>query len=93
MNIFPKQFFLFDPLSLFFLLVIFIISLPSAVYSFGYLKGEYSSAKITLAWFLLSAFVLSMAFVVTVGNCLVFLVFWEIMSLVIQLMRNPSRQG
>ncbi|MDO8602833.1 MAG: proton-conducting transporter membrane subunit [Candidatus Omnitrophota bacterium] len=82
MNIFHKQFFLFDPLSLFFLLVIFIISLPSAVYSFGYLKGEYSSAKITLTWFLLSAFVLSMAFVVTVGNCLVFLVFWEIMSLV-----------
>jgi len=82
MNIFPGQFFLFDPLSLFFLLVIFIISLPSAVYSVGYLKEGYSSAKIILAWFLLSAFVLSMAFVVTVSNCLVFLVFWEIMSLV-----------
>jgi len=78
----PKQFFLFDPLSLFFLCVILIVSLPSAVYSFGYLKGEYSSAKITLAWFLLLIFVLSMAFVVSVSNALVFLVFWEIMSLV-----------
>ena len=78
----PKQFFLFDPLSLFFLCVIFIVSLPSAVYSFSYLKGEYSSAKITLAWFLLLIFVLSMAFVVSVNNALVFLVFWEIMSLV-----------
>ena len=81
-DFFPKQFFLFDPLSLFFLFVIFIISLPSAVYSLGYLKGGYSSAKITLAWFLLLIFVLSMAFVVTVSNVLVFLVFWEIMSLV-----------
>jgi len=80
-NILPKQIFLFDPLSLFFLAVILIVSLPSAVYSFGYLK-EYSSRKIILAWFLLFAFVLSMALVVSVGNALVFLVAWEIMSLV-----------
>lgn len=73
---------LFDPLSLFFLFVIFIISLPSAVYSFSYLKGEYSAAKTTLAWLLLLVFVLSMAMVVTVSNVFVFLVFWEVMSLV-----------
>lgn len=73
---------LFDPLSLFFLCVIFIVSLPSAIYSFGYLKGEYSSAKITLAWFLFFAFILSMALVVSVSNALAFLIFWEIMSLV-----------
>ena len=82
MSTFLKQFLIFDPLSLFFLFVIFIISLPSAVYSFGYLKGEYTPAKITLAWFLLFAFVLSMALVVTVSNVFIFLVFWEIMSLV-----------
>ncbi|MDO8661842.1 MAG: proton-conducting transporter membrane subunit [Candidatus Omnitrophota bacterium] len=70
-----------DPLALFFLAVIFIVSLPSAIYSLGYLKNEYSSAKITLAWVLLVAFVLSMALVVSVSNVLVFLVFWEIMSL------------
>ncbi|TAM37731.1 hypothetical protein EPN54_05020 [bacterium] len=73
---------LFDPLSIFFLFVIFIISLPSAVYSLGYLKGEYSQGKVTLAWFLLSAFVLSMVLVVTVSNIFIFLVAWEIMSLV-----------
>lgn len=67
---------------MFFLFVIFIISLPSAVYSCGYLKGEYSPAKIILAWSLLLAFIVSMAFVVTVRNVFVFLVFWEIMSLV-----------
>ncbi len=74
--------FLFDPLALFFLVVIFIVSLPSLVYSFGYLKGDYSAAKIFLAQVLLLAFVLSMALVVSVRNCLIFLVFWEIMSLV-----------
>ena len=74
--------FLFDPLSLFFLFVILGISVPSAVYSCGYLKNEYSRRKITLAWVLLIAFVLSMALVVTVNNIFIFLVAWEIMSLV-----------
>ncbi len=81
-NILPKQLFLFDPLSFFFLFVILIVSLPSAIYSFGYLKGEYSPRKIILAQVLLIAFILSMVLVVTVGNVFVFLVFWEIMSLV-----------
>jgi len=73
---------LFDPLSLFFLCVIVIVSLPSAIYSFSYLKGEYPPAKITLSSLLLAIFILSMAAVVTVGNALIFLVAWEIMSLV-----------
>jgi len=81
-NLLPKQFFQFDPLSLFFLCVIFIVCLPSAVYSFSYLKGKYSNLKITLSWFLLAIFILSMAAVVSVGNALIFLVAWEIMSLV-----------
>jgi len=81
-NLLPKQLFLFDPLSLFFLFVLSIISLPAAIYSFGYLKGEYSFRKTILAWFLLFIFVLSMALVVTIGNILIFLVAWEIMSLV-----------
>ncbi|MFA5363423.1 MAG: proton-conducting transporter membrane subunit [Candidatus Omnitrophota bacterium] len=74
--------FLTDPLSLFFLLVILLVSVPSAVYSLGYLKGEYPSGKIRLCWLLLFAFVLSMALVVTVGNAFIFLIAWEIMSLV-----------
>ena len=82
LNLFPQQFFLFDPLAIFFLSVIFIVALPSAIYSFSYLKGEYSPAKITLAWFLLVIFVLSMAAVVTAANALIFLIVWEIMSLV-----------
>jgi hydrogenase-4 component B len=92
LNLFPKQFFLFDPLALFFLAVIFIVSLPSAVYAIGYFspkanppaaeRGKYSPGKITLSWFLLGIFVLSLAAVVTAANALIFLVVWEIMSLV-----------
>lgn len=83
MDIFPlKQIFIFDPLSLFFLFVISIISLPAAVYSLGYLKGEYSFGKTILAWVLFICFVLSMALVVTARNTFLFLIVWEIMSLV-----------
>lgn len=74
--------FLFDPLSVFFVSVIAIVSLPAAVYSIGYLKGEYSSRKTALAWILFFGFVLSMAAVVTVANALLFLIAWEVMSLV-----------
>ncbi|OIO35197.1 MAG: hypothetical protein AUJ74_07075 [Candidatus Omnitrophica bacterium CG1_02_44_16] len=81
LDLLPKHIFLSDPLSLFFLFVIFIVSLPSAIYSFGYLKGEYPLKKIILSWFLLAIFILSMAAVVTAGNVLVFLVAWEMMSL------------
>lgn len=75
-------FFLFDPLSLFFLCVISFVSLPAAVYSIGYLKGEYSKRKIVLAWVLFILFLISMGLVVTVSNVFIFLIFWEIMSLV-----------
>lgn len=77
-----KQIFLFDPLSIFFIFVILLISIPSAVYSAGYLKGEYSNRKIAVAWILLVLFVISMLLVVTVKNAFIFLIFWEIMSLV-----------
>lgn len=71
-----------DPLSIFFIFVILLISLPSAIYSIGYLKGEYSKKKIFIAWILLGLFVASMLLVVTVRNAFIFLIFWEIMSLV-----------
>ncbi|MFH0791508.1 MAG: proton-conducting transporter membrane subunit [Candidatus Omnitrophota bacterium] len=76
------RFFLLDPLSLFFLFVVFLISLPSAVYSIGYLKGESSLPKTILSWVLLILFLISMGLIVTVRNVFIFLVTWEIMSLV-----------
>ena len=83
MNFFNLNYSLvFDPLSLFFVFVILLISIPSAVYSVGYLKHEFSHKKIVSAWILLFLFVLSMLLVVTVSNALLFLICWEVMSLV-----------
>ena len=72
----------FDPLSVFFLTVIALVSLPSALYAIGYLKGHYSPAKIIYGWALFIVFVISMALVVTANNALFFIVVWEVMSLV-----------
>lgn len=80
-NLLSKQLFLFDPLTLFFLLVIALVCAPSAVFSIGYLRGEYSKRKTIIATVLLVLFVLSMCMVVTAGNLFSFLVFWELMSL------------
>ncbi len=74
--------FILDPLSLFFLCVIGIVSLPSAVYAFGYFKGEYSRRTSCAGFGLMAVFIVSMAGVVTSRNALVFLIFWELMSLV-----------
>lgn len=73
---------LFDPLSLFFLGVIALVSFPSAIYSPAYFRGVYAPGQMRLAWSLMLLFVLSMALVVSVRHVLAFLVVWEIMSLV-----------
>jgi hydrogenase-4 component B len=70
-----------DYLSLFFLFTILLISVPAAVYSTGYMRGEYGGKKKAVLWALLAAFVLSMALVVLTANAFVFLVAWELMSL------------
>ena len=71
----------FDPLSLFFLAVIGLVSLPSLVYSFAYLKGHYSPSRIRLNFLLSLLFIASMCAVVCAGTMLSFLVAWEMMSL------------
>jgi len=71
-----------DPLSVFFLAVIALVCLPSAIYSTSYLKGHYSAKKIILGWIGLSAFVFSMMLVVTANNAFCFIIVWELMSLV-----------
>src|SRR3989339_2027572 len=76
------SFFPCDPLSLFFVFVILIISFPSLVFSIGYLKNEYSSRKIALSWILSLGFIFSMLGVVTTNNGFFFLIMWELMSLI-----------
>ncbi|OGC25128.1 hypothetical protein A2291_07030 [candidate division WOR-1 bacterium RIFOXYB2_FULL_42_35] len=71
----------FDPLAVFFVITILTISIPSFIYSLGYLKGHYSTRKIVLGQFLFGLFVLAMLAVVTAGNIFFFLIVWELMSL------------
>ena len=77
----PVFSFFFDPLSLFFVVVILLISVPSVGYSYEYLKGKYSGRKIALGQLATLLFIASMLLVVCARNLFVFLVAWELMSL------------
>jgi len=70
--------FLFDTLSLIFVALILLGALPNLFYSFGYLSHIQRKTHYQLHYF---AFILSMLGVVVAGNALVFLFFWELMSL------------
>ena len=70
-----------DHLSAFFMVVIGVAGVPSALYAIGYTReyeGRYSIAGMGLA---LNLFLASMALVVMARNALTFLALWEAMSL------------
>jgi hydrogenase-4 component B len=70
-----------DQLSSFFILVIAIAGVPSALYAIGYAReyeGRYSIAGMGVA---LNLFLASMALVVMARNALTFLALWEMMAL------------
>jgi hydrogenase-4 component B len=70
--------FLFDTLSLLFVTLILLGTIPNLFYSFGYLSHIERKRHYLLHYFV---FILSMLGVVTAGNVLLFLFFWELMSL------------
>lgn len=70
--------FQFDTLSLIFVALILLGVLPNLFYSFGYLPHIERKVHYKLHYF---AFIISMLGVVVAGNALVFLFFWELMSL------------
>ncbi len=69
-----------DKLSAFFILTITIVSLLTSIYSIRYMKIY---AHENMAWwsFCYNLFILSMILVVTVNNIILFLLFWEVMTL------------
>lgn len=70
-----------DRLSAFFILVIAVAAIPSALYAIGYTReyeGRYSIAGMGAA---LNMFLASMALVVMARNALTFLALWEVMAL------------
>ena len=70
--------FQFDTLSLIFVVLILLGAIPNLFYSFGYLPHIQRKVHYLLHYF---SFIFSMIGVVIAGNALVFLFFWEIMSL------------
>lgn len=81
LNILTAHSFFVDPLAVFFLAVIGLVTLPAVVFSIGYLRKEFSLAKQLYSAAFLAVFVSSMCLVVTAGNLFSFLFFWELMAL------------
>lgn len=69
-----------DLLSAFMALVICLLTAATAIYSLAYLD-EYSDRGNGSLGFLMNLFIGSMLMVVTAGNALYFLIFWELMTL------------
>jgi hydrogenase-4 component B len=70
-----------DPLSAFFLVLIFGLSALAAVYGSEYMRPHGVERSLGPSWFFFNALVASMALVVTARNGLLFLVAWEGMAL------------
>ena len=70
--------FIFDKLSILFVFLIMLGVVPNLFYSFGYLPHIKRKVHYLVHYF---GFIISMLGVVVAGNALVFLLFWELMSL------------
>jgi hydrogenase-4 component B len=70
-----------DFLSSFFNFLIVLIVIPISIYSLGYLKEYKKNYSIKYFWVVFFIFILSMIGVVIAGDIMVFMVFWEIMSI------------
>ncbi len=82
MNVLIPSFgFFHDPLTLFFLAILIISTLASAMNAVGYLKGHNTNRAKILFWIFFVIFVMAMAFVFSVNNAFAFLIAWECMSL------------
>lgn len=70
-----------DPFSSFFLILIFAVSMLSAIYSYNYISDEISKKRGLTHYLFFGLLICSMAFVATAGNIISFMLAWEIMSL------------
>lgn len=71
-----------DPLSAFFVFVISLSGVAVSIYALGYVREFYGRHSISAMGALYHAFLLSMVLVVTADDAFLFLIVWEIMSLV-----------
>ncbi|MEQ9729348.1 MAG: hydrogenase 4 subunit B [Candidatus Methanoperedens sp.] len=71
-----------DKLSAFFILVISIVGFAVSIYSLGYVREYFGKKNIGYLCFLYNIFILSMVLVVSSNNAVMFLIVWELMSVV-----------
>ncbi|NJD54738.1 MAG: hydrogenase 4 subunit B [Candidatus Methanoperedens sp.] len=71
-----------DKLSAFFILVISITGFAVSVYSTGYVTEYFGKKNIGYLGFLYNIFMLSMILVVSANNAIMFLIVWELMSII-----------
>ena len=71
-----------DALSAFFILVISVAVFAVSVYSIGYVREYFGKKNIGYLGFLYNIFILSMMLVVTANNAVMFLIVWELMSVI-----------
>ena len=71
-----------DRLAAFFILVISIAVFAVSIYSIGYVREYFGKKNIGYLGFLYNIFIISMILVVSANNAVMFLIVWELMSLV-----------
>jgi hydrogenase-4 component B len=74
--------FFVDKLSSFFILVISITAFAVSIYSTGYVTEYFGKKNIGYLGFLYNIFILSMILVVSANNAIMFLIVWELMSII-----------
>ncbi len=79
---FLKFGFFVDRLSAFFILVISITAFAVSIYSTGYVREYFGKKNIGYLGFLYNIFILSMLLVVSADNAVMFLIVWELMSII-----------
>lgn len=79
---FLKFGFFVDRLSAFFILVISVAVFAVSIYSIGYMREYYGKKNIGYLGFLYNIFILSMILVVSANNAIMFLIVWQLMSVI-----------
>ena len=71
-----------DNLSAFFIMIISIVAIIVSLFSYTYMSHYFSKKNISIFGCLYNLFIVSMVLLVSSSNLLLFLVFWELMSLI-----------
>ncbi len=79
---FLKFGFFVDRLAAFFIFVISIAAFAVSIYSTGYVREYFGKKNIGYLGFLYNTFILSMILVVTASNAVMFMIVWELMSVI-----------